>query len=249
MPEPLTIGGAIKTTLELIASAWKRGALLLWSCTAAAAVALMVLFVATRLQVGGASELSSVYGIYLLLIISVLGVFALFKTYSERQARPLILIANDRRSMWGQAKQSTGQTITTLSLHFQATNVSDGTVQISNVRLYWPWVSRRTILDTVVLIEAPHGTTSSRNPILPHALGEVGVVISIDRPIGRAGNRLKRYYQSAGPRAKLVHSHISTRLPPPSGSGGSSSAITSDTIAQPMKRRRLVAVGAQRCDR
>jgi hypothetical protein len=191
MPEPLTIGGAIKTTLELIASAWKRGALLLWSCTAAAAVALVVLFVATRLQVGGASELSSVYGIYLLLIISVLGVFSLFKTYSERQARPLILIANDRRSMWGQAKQSTGQTITTLSLHFQATNVSDGTVQISNVRLYWPWVSRRTILDTVVLIEAPHGTIfSSRNPILPHALREVGVVISIDRPIGRAGNRL-----------------------------------------------------------
>jgi hypothetical protein len=94
----------------------------LWSCATAAAAAFVVLYFTTRLGLSGAPELNAAYGIYLLLAAVVIGVFALFKTYGERQARPLKLIADERRSMWGQAKQPSGQVFTTLSLHFQATN-------------------------------------------------------------------------------------------------------------------------------
>jgi hypothetical protein len=175
-----------------ITSAWKHGALLLWSCAAAAAVAFVVLFIASRLRLDGAAGLNTAYGIYLLLAAPVLGVFALFKTYSEHQLRPLMLIANDRRSMWGQAKQPNGQTRTTFSLYFQATNVSDGAIQISTPRLCWPRVSRQSILESVVLIESPSGNTfSSRNAILPHSLREVAVAITIDHPVARAGERLQ----------------------------------------------------------
>ena len=126
----------------------------------------------------------------MLLAAPVLGVFAIFKTYSERTGRPLSLIANDQRNMWGRARQTSGVIITTISLDFQATNMSDGTVQISAVRLFWPWVSRRAILQTILLIESPDprdNTYSHRNPILAHTLKNVSVHFSIDHAVGRPG--------------------------------------------------------------
>jgi hypothetical protein len=188
----MTIAGAAKAVVELVATIWKHGARLLWSFAAAAAVAFIVLIFADRWNLEGAHELKRGYGVYLVLFTAVAAVFAIFKTYSERQGRPLILIANERRSMWGQARQPSGQVLTTISLHFQATNVSNGTVQISGVRLFWPWVPRRNILDAMFLVEAPEDVTfSSRNPILPHSLQEVGAHITINRPIGRSGKNMR----------------------------------------------------------
>ena len=42
----------------------------------------------------------------------------------------------------------------------------DGAVQISAVRLLWPWVSRRAIRETLFFVEAPDDVTyGHRNPI------------------------------------------------------------------------------------
>jgi hypothetical protein len=194
MPEPITFMGALKAFFEAVHSIWRNGALLLWSCAAAAGVAFCVLYFADRWNVGGAHELSSEYGVYLLLAAAVLGVFAIFKTYSERRARPLILIANERQCMWGQAKQKSGEVITAISLNFQATNVSDGVIQISAVRLRWPRVSRRAIRDTMFLVESPapkDPTYSRRSPILAHTLKNVSVHFTIGHPIGRPGQTMR----------------------------------------------------------
>ena len=111
MPEPVTIGSAIKATFETVTSMWRHGSLLLWSCAIAVAASLGVLFIAIRVGISGASELSATYAIYPLVTLPALLVFALFKTYSEFRHRPryLSLIANEQQSAWGQTKQSNGQ--------------------------------------------------------------------------------------------------------------------------------------------
>lgn len=187
-PEPTTFMGVLKAFFEVVHSIWKNGARLLWACSIAAVAAFIVLHYADRWGAGGAAELDRDYGVYLLLTAAILGVFAGFKTYSERQARPLILIADERRSFWGQAKQNSGAVITTIAIDLQVTNVSDGTVQISGARLSWPWVSRRAILDTVILVEGPQSSThSGRNPVLPHSLRHATIHFVIGRPVGRPG--------------------------------------------------------------
>jgi hypothetical protein len=62
MPEPMTFMAALKAFFEAVHSIWKNGALLLWSCAAAAA-ALVVLKYADQWNVGGAYELNRNYGV------------------------------------------------------------------------------------------------------------------------------------------------------------------------------------------
>jgi len=118
MPEPTTIAGALKAVFEIVSSIWKHGALLLWSCAAAALAGLVVLNVADRWNVEGAFQLERDCSLFLMLAVAVLAVFAIFKSYSERSNRPLSLIANEQRSNWGQARQPSGQVMTTISLNF-----------------------------------------------------------------------------------------------------------------------------------
>jgi hypothetical protein len=90
--------------------------------------------------------------------------------------------------------RSNGEVITAISLDFQATNVSDGVVQISAVRLRWPRVSRRAIRDTMFLVESPaprDPTYSRRNPILAHTLKNVSVHFTIGHAIGRPGQTMR----------------------------------------------------------
>jgi hypothetical protein len=121
--EPTTAVGAIKAALEAIASVWKHGALLLWSFAAAAAVALLALLVASRLELAGASELSKTYGVYLLLAAPVLAVLAGFKTYSERQARPVAVIWQNF-SFWQGNQLPTGGPMIQVHLQGVLTNPS-----------------------------------------------------------------------------------------------------------------------------
>jgi hypothetical protein len=189
--EPMSLGGLFKAALEVIASVWKQGAILLWSCAAASVAAFAVLIIASRFDLSSAGELKKTYDVYLLMAAAVLVVFATFKTYSERQARPLKLIAIDRFSMWGQARQRTGDVITAFSFRFQAANLSDRTVYISDIRLCRPWISRKAILETLIMTEAPDDITfGHRNPILPHTIGEVNAHVVIGYPVGRAGKKM-----------------------------------------------------------
>jgi hypothetical protein len=193
VPEPATIGSAIKVGFETLVSAWRRGALLLWTCTIADAALFGVLILATHFGMAGASDLLTVIGIYLLAALPALFIFALFKTYSEFQHRPryLSLIANEQQSAWGQTKQANGKTHTQISIRLQATNHSDRDVHLPDVRLCRPWVRRRNILQKIISTESPKQKLYSReNTIPPHKIGQVLVMIILDQPIGTDGRRM-----------------------------------------------------------
>jgi hypothetical protein len=191
MAEAMTLIGILKGALESIHSVWKNGALLLWSCAVASLVAFCILNIAEYYQVNGAFELNRNYGIYLLLAVAIISVFAIFKTYAERASRPLVLIANEQRSHWGQAKQPSGKVFTAFDLHFQATNVSDGDVQLATAHLSWPWVRAHSVLQTVLWVQHPERETYGRYPILAHRLSPGTVNITVDRPVGKPGKRMR----------------------------------------------------------
>jgi hypothetical protein len=90
------------------------------------------LLIAIRLGVPRASEFFATYGIYTLVLLPAFFVFAVSKTYSEFRHRPryLSLIANEQQSAWGQTKQPNGNTHTQISIRFQATNQSSGSIHL-----------------------------------------------------------------------------------------------------------------------
>jgi hypothetical protein len=190
MPEPLTIAGIVKSLSEAAASLWANGALLLWCLTVTGAAVLVLLGVLSWFHVERAQALLVAYGTETGLAVVGLCVFASFKTLTERAARPLSFIAREQQSHWSQTKQPSGPVYTAIALDFQVTNVSDGSVMLSAVRLARPWVRRRHIVQTLLLTKEPKsGTAGSTFPVLAHSLTTGHVHITIDHQIRwRAGH-------------------------------------------------------------
>jgi hypothetical protein len=215
LTEPITITATVKAAGAAIAAAWARGALVLWCATTAGVVVLGALLLGAYWQLGDAPTLLSLHGTWIVLATLTCAVAAGFKTYGERAARPLVLIPIEQRSMWGQAKQPSGQVITTLSLYFQATNVSNGTVKPSAIRLRKPWVRNRSILQTMLTTEHPSDPMhSSEYPILPHSLSYCHAHITIDHPVGKAGRPMRvviKLQDHAGRWYRLVFPHVRSR--------------------------------------
>jgi hypothetical protein len=183
MPEPVSIGSTLKAAIELVASVWKNGALLLWSCAVAAAAVFVVLFASKRLGIDQAADLENSYGIYLLVAGAALAVFAVFKTYAEHRIRPIVLIADEQRSHWSRATQQNGQIFTAFALDFQAINISNHTVQLAKVRLCWPWVSTKHVVQTLLMVQHPEQNVHGRFPILAHQQTHCSAHITIDKPL------------------------------------------------------------------
>lgn len=168
------------------------------------------------MHLGDADVLLTTYGVELLLAIAVLLVFAGFKTYGERAAeragRPLALIANGQQSHWGQAKQPSGEVITSIALRFQATNLSDGSVMLSAIRLARPWVRRWWIKQTILSVRHPTGVEyGSEFPIPAYSLTQGSAHIIIDRPIGKIGKAMRVVVQiqdHVGRWYSLVFPHV-----------------------------------------
>jgi hypothetical protein len=216
MAEPATTVGILKSAGDLIATMWQRGALLLWTIAAACLVVFVALLVAARWHLGDAEGLLATYGIGLAVASLTLIVFAISKTYSERTAeqarRPLVLIANERQSQWAQARQPSGEVITHITLRFQATNLSDGSVMLSAIRLIRPWVRKLRIRETILSVRSPTGSEYGFEfPIMPHSLTQGSTHFVIDRPVGRIGKTMRivvRVQDHAGRWYRLVFPHV-----------------------------------------
>lgn len=192
MAEPITIATTVKAVGESIAAVWVRGALIFWCATAVGVVVLSALLLGAYTQLGDAPALLASHGTWIALATLVLAVVAGFKTYAERAARPLVLIADEQQSRWQQATQPSGQVLTMLVLHFQATNVSKGDVMPSAIRLRKPWVRRHSILRTWLATRHPTGDTYSReHPILANRLSYCHADITIDHAIGKVGRPMR----------------------------------------------------------
>lgn len=210
--EPLTLAATLKSFAEGIAAVWARGALVIWCLATACAVVLLALIAGTYFHIGDMAVLLASYGTSLGFLFLVLSVFAGFKTYDERARPTLSLIPSETQSFWGQSRQTDGRVITSLRLHFQATNFSKGAIMLSAVRLHRPWVRRRAIITKLLLIEQPKGHSyGTKNPILPNSLTYGDAHITIDHPVGRLGKPMRAvvaFQDHAGRWHKLVFPHL-----------------------------------------
>jgi hypothetical protein len=208
MGEPLSL----KVICDAIISFWGRSAVLLWCLATVCFLSLIALAVGAHFHFGDAPGLFAAYGTILGLAFPALLVFAAFKTYSERPKPILSLIPNEHQSFWGQSRQPSGQITTQFCLRFQATNLSDGAIMLSEIRLLRPSVRRRRILTKHLLVRHPRGNTYGfTNPIEPHSLTFASGDIIVDHPVGRVGQPMRVTIQvqdHAGRWHKLVFPHV-----------------------------------------
>ena len=184
MAGPLTL----KAISETISSFWGRSALLLWCIAVCAIAALGVLWVGKYFQIDGAAELFHDYAMILALAGVLLLIGAAFKTYDERPKPNIVLLPIEDRSAWAQTLPREGNVTTQFSVHFQATNVSDGTIKLAEITLRRPWVRRRSILTRVVSFEDPKSQYySSAHPVPAHTLSYGSATIVVDHAVGRKG--------------------------------------------------------------
>jgi hypothetical protein len=192
-PEPATTAATLQAMGKALTTMWARGALFLWCLAAVGFVALTTLVIGAHWQLGDTFVLLTNYGTGVALATLVTATIAAFKTYGEtlaaRATRPVFLIPNERQSHWSQAKQPSGQIITAIALQFQATNVSDGAVKLSdNVRLKKPHVRKSDILQTLLHVRHhERNVYSSQYPVLAHCLTEGGIHIVVGHPVGTVG--------------------------------------------------------------
>jgi hypothetical protein len=140
---------------KIIAAVWANGSRLLWSIAVASAAAAAVICVGVYFDIPRARPLWEEYGLVLTLLSVIATVFAAFKMRAERRNTGLVLIADEQQSFWHHTKQPDGSTITQFTLRFHATNMNDGSIHLSKVRLSRPWVSRKRILSARLMTQHP----------------------------------------------------------------------------------------------
>jgi hypothetical protein len=145
----------VSSISKMIAAIWANGSRLLWSIAGSSAAAAVVIRVGAYFAMPKAQPLWEEYGLILTLLAVVVAVFAAFKMRAERRNTGLVLIADEQQSFWHHAKQQDGSTITQFALRFHATNMNDGSIHLSKVRLNRPWIRRKHILTAMLATQHP----------------------------------------------------------------------------------------------
>ncbi len=213
-PEPAT--ATARSIINILVTLWERSALFLWCVASSSFVILAALYLGSYLQLGDfalwLNKLQTALTIAFLFFV----IFASFRTLADRKSGPVLLLPQDNQCIWGRAKQPTGNVITQINIHFQATNTGDSAIMLSGIRLSRPWVRRGAIITDMLNTKHPiENTYSSRFPILAHSLTYGSATIIVDRPIGRLGKPMRvvvRLRDQRGRWHKLVCPHV-TALP------------------------------------
>ena len=181
---------SVSSVGKIIAAVWANGSRFLWSIAVASAAAAAVIRVGAYFDIPKAQPLWEEYGLILTLLSVVVAVFATFKMRAERRNTGLALIADEQQSFWHHAKQPDGSTITQFALRFHATNMNDGSIHLSKVRLNWPWVRRKNILTAMLMTQHPaQDTYGSDFAIQAHARRACSANIIALGTIGGAGRK------------------------------------------------------------
>jgi len=208
MTDPLSI----KALGEAISSFWARSALLLWCLSLCAIAALALLWTGTHFQMDGAAELFHSYGLLLALACVFLPIFAGFKTHSEWPKPPLVLLPIADQCFWSQGVQPDGKVTTQFSVRFQAANMTNGDIILSEIILNRPWVRRLSIIARNLSFKDPNSNCyGDKYPVLAQTLSYGSAVIIVDRPVGRKGKPIRivvSLRDHAGRWHKLVFPHL-----------------------------------------
>jgi hypothetical protein len=173
--------------LDQLMELWERGKSLLGALALICAAILLVFAGGSVFEVPGALDGLRSYGLGLFIGAIVFGILAGVKAFEGRKPPSVSLLGIDRECFWVQSKQQSGQVITQFSIHFQATNLTNGPVRLSPPKIVRPW-TRARIIDNVLLIRHPNPRENGYGhafPILAGATTEAACTIILDRPVGR----------------------------------------------------------------
>jgi hypothetical protein len=138
---------------KIISAIWANGSRFLWSVALACVVAAAALRVSAYYAVPKAQPWWDEYGLSLMLGAAVVSMFAIFKTWAERNNTELFLIADEAQSFWHHAKQPNGLVLTQFSLQFHVTNRAGHGLILSKVRILRPRIKRRQIWSASLMTE------------------------------------------------------------------------------------------------
>ena len=178
---------SLSTIGKVIATTWANGSRLVWSVAVACGATAATLRLCDYLQVARADLLWQEYGLYLIVAAVVFAVLAAFKMRAERRNTGLSLIADEQQSFWHHAKQPDGTVLTQFEFRFHATNMSEGSIHLSKVRLNWPWVSRKRIFTTHLMTQHPNqGAYGSEFAIKAHSRRACSAHLMVRGTVGGA---------------------------------------------------------------
>lgn len=129
------------------------------------------------------------YGLALMLTAAVVAVFAVFKTWTERNNTQLFLIADEAQSHWHHARQQDGSVLTQFTLRFHATNRVGHGVVLSKVRILRPRVRRRQILHAMLSTEGRNDVYSDDHAIPPRMRRACHAHLMVKGVIGGEGRK------------------------------------------------------------
>ena len=152
---------------KIISAIWANGSRFLFSVAVAGIAAAAVLWLGARYGAPKAQAWWYEYGLMLVLVSAVAGVFAIFKFLAERQITKLFLIADEAQSHWSHAKQPDGSIVTQFSFQFHATNRGRHGLYLSKVRVLRPSFGRRRIQSAMMATEDPMNDVYATNQVIP----------------------------------------------------------------------------------
>lgn len=177
---------------NMVLRLWEHGQAFLWGCAASCALVFALLCGGWYFGFGTVTTVLAQYGLFVLIAGVVFVALAIARTVEARPKRELFFIPNEEQSIWGHARQGTGEVYTNFNFRMAATNTSDGAVHLSKPRVVWPL--RACCCEQVTAVLMTQNTTtfhaSQEFAIAAHERTQVSGVIALKGNILRPGKRL-----------------------------------------------------------
>jgi hypothetical protein len=188
----MSVGELVDKTGDLILRLWERGQNFLWAVASAGAAVFVILLAGWRFAIGNGADLFEAYGFLALMVAIVGGTFGVWRKLEDRPKPTVFLIAEVDQSFWAQSRQTDGRVTTQFCLRMQATNLTDGPIKLSGVRLIRPRIKRTdNELARQVITEHPENNIYGLEfSIMPKAVSNASCVLIVDRPIGEPGTSI-----------------------------------------------------------
>lgn len=204
----------LSTAGKVVATTWRHGSRFLLSIACAGGAAAALLWLAAHFGMPKADGFWEEYGLILIIVAVVSAILAAFKYYAEQQNRPIVLIADEEQSLWHHAAQPDGKVFTQFLLRFHVTNMADGGLHLSKVRLNWPWIGRKRIVSSMVVTQHPNpkeNVVSSYFAVRPHGRQQCSANMMVIGTVGGAGEAPtdESKHQRSGSYGAVAQSDIS----------------------------------------
>jgi hypothetical protein len=187
-----SMSGWIDSAANAGARFWESGHAFLWGCAGACVLVFGLLVSGSLLGFNAATVVLSEYGLFVLCGGLVFTSLAIARTWQSWPKKTLFLAPNEEQSIWGHARQSSGEVFTNFNIRLAVTNTSDSSVHLSKPRMVRPWRLWRyeAVTSNLVIQNATNGIYSQQYPVDAYSRSEASGMVVLRGAACNAGKRL-----------------------------------------------------------